>query len=74
VLLDMRGWFDAAALGKAAIAHDHLQKRNDRAADQGLGFIPGPPLESLEIAAPFDFDRARESARLALERLQKLAE
>lgn len=74
VLLDMRGWFDAEALGKAAIAHDHIQKRNARAADQGLGFIPGPPLESLEIAAPFDFDRARESARLALERLQKLAE
>ena len=74
VLLDMRGWFDAAALGKAATAHDHIQKCNDRAADQGLGFIPGPPLESLEIAAPFDFDRARESARLALERLQKLAE
>lgn len=73
-LLDMRAWFDAAALEKAATAHEHLQKRNDRASDQGLGRMPGSPLEGLEIAAPFDFDRARESARVVLERLQKLAE
>ena len=72
-LLDMRAWFDADALAKANLAHDALAKRRDRAADEGLRTIPGPPLEGLDVAAPFDLDRARESARTTIERLQRLA-
>ena len=74
-LLDMRAWFDADALAKANLAHDALAKRRDRAAGEGEGLrtIPGPPLEGLDVAAPFDLDRARESARTTIERLQRLA-
>ena len=74
-MLDMRAWFDAAALEKAAIAQSHIEKRQNRSSDEGHGgSAPGSPLESLEIAAPFDFDRARESARIVLERLHILAD
>jgi len=74
VLLDMRAWFNADGIAKAKSGSERIERRRENAREKGMSRIPGPPLESLEIAAPFDFDRARESARIVLERLQKLAE
>jgi len=73
-LLDMRAWFDADALAKLKPAHDHIEALHERAREKGLKAIAGAPLEGLEVAPPFDVERARESARIAVERLQRLAE
>jgi len=82
-LLDMRGWFDAAALAKLGAARDHLKSRGERArataraaarTGDGPARIPGSPLEGLDVTPPFDADRARESARAIVDRLRALSE
>ena len=74
VLIDMRAWFDAAALEKTRAARDHIEKRREHARSNGLRTIPGSPLEGLEVVAPFDIERARASAQELIERLTALSE
>lgn len=71
--LDMRAWFDAEALTKAAAARSEIGRRLERARREGVVGLPGSPLAGLEFAAPFDIDRAREGAQAAIARLERLA-
>lgn len=74
-LLDMRDWFDTAALVRTGESRTRLAERAARAVDEaGDGERPalrGSPLEGLDVAPPFDPDAVVAEGISLVERLRR---